>query len=68
MDDFTTYYASLLDGTYGCVDRIVLDAYYPLGQTAGGFRTWWRQFQRDDELTTKHLLRFAARFSRSARA
>ena len=68
MDDFTTYYASLLDGAYTCVDRIVVDAYYPLGQTAGGFRTWWRTFQRDDELTTKHLLRFAARFSRSARA
>ena len=68
MDDFTAYYASLLGGTYSCVDRIVVNAYYPLGQTAGGFRTWWRRFQRDDELTTKRLLRLAARFSRSARA
>ncbi len=68
MDDFTAYYASLLDGTYSCVDRIVVNAYYPLGQTAGGLRTWWRRFQRDDELTTKRLLRLAARFSRSARA
>ena len=68
MDDFTAYYASLLDGAYGCEDRIVINAYYPLGQTAGGFRTWWRRFQRDEELTTKRLLRLAARFSRSARA
>lgn len=68
MDDFTAYYASLLDGAYGCEDRIVVNAYYPLGQTPGGFRTWWRRFQRDEELTTKRLLRLAARFSRSARA
>lgn len=67
-DDFTAYYASLMDGTYSCVDRIVVNAYYPLGQTAGGFRTWWRRFQPDEELTTKRLLRLAARFSRSARA
>jgi hypothetical protein len=25
------------------VDRIVLNAYYPMGNTAGGFRTWWRR-------------------------
>jgi len=68
MDDFTTYYASLLDGAYSCVDRIVVNAYYPLGLTAGGFRTWWRRFRRDEELTTTQLLRCAARFSRSARA
>src|SRR5260370_41197105 len=28
---------------YDCVDRIVLNAYYPMGNTAGGFRTWWRR-------------------------
>ena len=60
MDDFTAYYASLLDGAYGCDDRIVVNAYYPLGQTPGGFRTWWRRFQRDEDLTTKRLLRLAS--------
>ena len=33
----------LLSGSYDCVDRIVLNAYYPMGNTAGGFRTWWRR-------------------------
>jgi len=40
-DDFSTYYADFLDGTYDCVDRIVLNAYLRMGQTPGGFRTWW---------------------------
>lgn len=68
MDDFTAYYAPLLDGTYSCVDRIVINAYYPLAQTAGGLRTWWNRFREDRDLTTTHLMRLAARFSRRARA
>ena len=35
-DEFSQYYAELLQGTYDCVDRIVLNAFYPLGQTGGG--------------------------------
>ncbi len=42
LDDFSTYHEALLDGHYDCVDRIVLNGYFPLGQQGGGFRTWWR--------------------------
>lgn len=35
-DEFSTYCADLLEGSYDCVDRIVLNAYFPLGQTGGG--------------------------------
>jgi hypothetical protein len=47
-DTFSAYYADLLQGTYDCLDRIVLNAFYPLGQTAGGMRTWWRHLHGDD--------------------
>jgi len=63
-DDFSSYYTDFLDGSYDCVDRIVLNAYYPLGQSGGGFRTWWRNFMDDDKLDNTHLIRFAGRFSR----
>lgn len=33
-----TRYGDLLTGSYDCVDRIVLDAYYPMGHAPGGFR------------------------------
>src|SRR6266496_445192 len=43
-DDFTERYRDLLTGWYDCADRIVLNAYYPMGNTAGGFgrrvRAW----------------------------
>ena len=35
----------LLTGSYDCVDRIVLNAYYPMGHSPGGFRTWWRRWR-----------------------
>jgi hypothetical protein len=38
-DDFSERYGDLLAGSYDCVDRIALNAYYPMGSTAGGFRT-----------------------------
>jgi hypothetical protein len=47
-NDFSQYYAELLEGTYDCVDRIVLNAFFPMGQTGGGMRSWWRQLQGDD--------------------
>ena len=34
-DDFTERYRDLLTGWYDCVDRIVLNAYYPMGSTRG---------------------------------
>ena len=56
-------------GSYDCVDRIVLNAYYPLGHNPGGFRTWWRRLHGDDEqLDNAHLMRMAGRFARRVRA
>jgi hypothetical protein len=40
-DDFSSYISELLRGRYDCVDRIVLRAYHPMGQTSGGFLLWW---------------------------
>jgi hypothetical protein len=61
-------------GSYDCVDRIVLNAYYPMGNTAGGFRTWWRRMiggsdaDADAVLDNAHLMRLAGRFARRVRA
>ena len=65
-DELSTHYADLLDGSYNCVDRIVLNAYCTLCYSAGGFRTWWRRLHdgSDDELDDNHLMRMAGRFSR----
>jgi hypothetical protein len=69
LDAFTEQHKDLLDGTYDCVDRIVLNAYFPLAQSPGGFRTWWRFLTGGDEtLDNTHLMRFAGRFSRRVRA
>jgi len=68
-DDFSCYHAELLEGTYDCVDRIVLNAYFPMGQTAGGLRTWWRLLRGDDaDLDDDHLRDMAGTFSRRLRA
>jgi hypothetical protein len=42
QDPFTQRYASLLDESYDVVGRIVLNAYFSLGSSPGGFITWWR--------------------------
>src|SRR6516225_4712791 len=58
-------YAELLSGSYDCADRIVLNAYFRMGHTAGGFRVWWRALTgSDDTLDNAHLMRMAGRFSR----
>src|SRR5262245_59674172 len=68
-DELTAAYGDLLEGTYDCVDRIVLNAYDPLCHSAGGFRTWWRRLTGSDaDLDTAHLMRLAGRFSRRVRA
>src|SRR6266568_351424 len=68
-DELSGYYADLLDGSYDCVDRIVLNAYNTLCYSPGGFRHWWRQLMdgSDAELDNAHLMRMAGRFSRRAR-
>jgi hypothetical protein len=68
-DPFCQYYSEFLDGTYDCVDRLVLNAYIPLLQSGGGFRQWWRLLNgNDDHLDNAHLMRFAGHFSRRVRA
>ena len=65
-EEFSEYYADLLEGRYDCVDRIVLTGYFPLGQQGGGFRYWWRKLTGSDEsLEQAHLLHMAGRFSRT---
>jgi len=60
-DEFSERYGDLLTGSYDCVDRIVLNAYYPLGPNPGGFRVWWRHWHQDsdEELDNAHLIRLA---------
>jgi hypothetical protein len=41
-DEFSLRYSDLVTGSYDCVDRIVLNAFFPLGHNPGGFRVWWR--------------------------
>ena len=68
-DDFSERYGDLLTGSYDCVDRIVLNAYFPLGHNPGGFRCWWRRLHGDDDdLDNTHLMRFAGRFARRVKA
>ena len=64
-DDFSIYYAELLEGIYACVDRIVLNAYFAMGQTGGGLRTGWRQWPGDGtQLDDEPLRALAGTFSR----
>ena len=73
-DDFSGRYRDLLTGSYDCVDRIVLNAYYPMGSSSGGFRVWWRRLiggsdaEADAVLDNTHLMRLAGRFARRVRA
>ncbi|MHC4690969.1 MAG: hypothetical protein ACYS5F_15285 [Planctomycetota bacterium] len=68
-DSFSAHYQEILEDTYDCVDRIVLNAYFSLGHNAGGFRNWWRELRGSDtDLTNTFLIRMAGRFSRRLRA
>jgi len=68
-DVFSAHYEECLEGIYDCTDRVVLNAYFVLGQSPGGFRTWWRQLMgNDDNLDNTHLMRFAGHFSRRIHA
>jgi hypothetical protein len=69
-DELRERYGELLTGSYDCVDRIVLNAYYPLGYNPGGFRVWWRRWHEDsdEQLDNAHLMRLAGRFARRVRA
>lgn len=68
-EQFSEQYAEYLEGAYDCVDRIVVNAYFRMGQTGGGLRTWWRQLHGSDAgLETNQLMRFAGKFARRVRA
>ena len=69
-DDFSERYGDLLTGSYDCVDRIVLNAYFSMGHNPGGFRVWWRRLHggSDEQLDNTHLMRFAGRFARRVKA
>ena len=68
-DAFSQYHAELLEGDYDCVDRLVLNAFFPLGQTGGGLRSWWRRLHGDDAtLGDAHLRDMAGAFSRRVKA
>jgi hypothetical protein len=69
-DDFSLRYGDLLTGSYDCVDRIVLNAFFPLGHNPGGFRTWWRRWHdgSDEQLDNTRLMRMAGRFARRVKA
>lgn len=67
-DSLSNRYADLLTGSYDCVDRIVLNAYFRMGHDPGGFRLWWRALTgSDDTLENAYLMRMAGRFSRRIR-
>ena len=67
-DGLSTLYQDLLGGSYDCVDRIVLNAYFRMGHDPGGFRVWWRTLTGSDEtLENAYLMRLAGRFSRRIR-
>ena len=68
-DQLSAVYSEFLDGGYDCVDRVICNAYFSMGQTGGGFRMWWRELHgSDDNLDDNHLMRMAGRFSRRLRA
>ena len=68
-DQLSALYGDLLEGSYDCVDRVVLNAYFGRGQFGGGLRLWWRALCGSDEnLDDAHLMRMAGRFSRRLRA
>ncbi len=68
-EQLSALYDDLLEGSYDCVDRVILNAYFTMGQSGGGLRTWWRAlYGSDDKLDDNHLMRMAGRFSRRLRA
>jgi hypothetical protein len=67
-DPFTRHHAPLLEGTYDLPDRIVLNAYFRLGGSGGGFVYWWKQLRGTTEhLTNSAIVEMAGRFARRVR-
>ena len=57
-DGLRELYQDSLTGSYDCVDRIVLNGYFRMGHSPGGFRVWWRALTGSEEtLDNTHLMR-----------
>ena len=68
-DKFSEHYADFLSGQYDCIDRIVLNAYYPKLLNGGGVRDWWRQLHGNDSgLNTTALMNMAGAMSKRVQA
>jgi hypothetical protein len=69
-DELSARYGELLTGADDCVDRIVVNAYFSLGHSPGGFRVRWRRLHHgaEEQLDNTHLMHMAGRFSRPVRA
>ena len=68
-DYLTQHYSNILDGSYDCIDRIVLNAYCPMLLIPGGVRNWYRIMQGDDrDMSDSTMMRYAGRFSRRVQA
>jgi len=68
-DDFSSYHATLLEGSYDCMDRLTINAFYPMGQTGGGIRLWWRDWKGDEKgLSDAGMKAVAGDFARRLKA
>jgi hypothetical protein len=68
-DELSKRNEGLLQGSYDCVDRVLLNGYYGLCHSAGGFRLWWSRLKGGDGPLDRNLLmRMAGHFSRRLRA
>src|SRR3974377_500541 len=67
-DRLSILYQDLLSGSYDCVDRIVLKAYFRVGDSPGGCALWGgARAGPDQTLDNTYLMRLAGRFSRRVR-
>ena len=67
-DAFTREHVHLLDNSYDVTDRIVLNGYFGMACSPGGFRQWWQALHGTcDNLNDTNLMRMAGRFSRRVR-
>ena len=48
-DELSSYLTTQLEGSYDCLDRLVINAFYPMGQTGGGIRLWWRDWKGSEK-------------------
>lgn len=64
-DKLSQHYETILQGSYDCVDRIVINAYNSVLLSPGGLRYWYRLHKGEDQsLDNNTLMRMAGRFSR----